>query len=325
MSETPEAKRPRLGAAQTPRLATGGARGADAAWAAAAAAAGWAVRVHSFRGHHLDAAALPAAAELVLLADARNEAVARLAACAEALRRPLPASPYVRSLLRRNLAIAAEADMLLIADVVHTNKPFPQGVRGGAAWVAAGFADRPHAVRVFDQRSERWLRPVAHRWIAEDASGVVAAVAATVVASATAPATIAGVGSRELTVAGTRAIAWVVKEAAQAAGTAAQAAETAGTGAQAAGTGAQAAETAAREAETGEQAAQAAGTRGQEAGTGAREAETRTQAAQAAGTGAQAAETRAQAAGTAAQDADTRGQDAEAAGEGAANEARVFP
>lgn len=148
-------------------LVTGGALGADSAWAEAGLSAGLTVEIMSFEGHK---AKVPNGATLHKLTDNTTRAAdAALAIAAKRLRRPLPSTRnlYVRNLLRRNHSIVNGADALLAVGSLDKKVPNGDkgvGVIGGTGWSCQLFADAQPTTPatldmfLFDQDAQSWFQ-----------------------------------------------------------------------------------------------------------------------------------------------------------------------
>lgn len=122
---------------------SGGAKGADFEWAQAAAQAGYAVSIASFKGH---AAVYPNNDNIRRRAFtplALNTTLAMLRTAAKSLRKPVPAvKGYVFELLARNCVIASKADVMLAVGKLVPNAHMVGhvGVDGGTGWTCQVFA-----------------------------------------------------------------------------------------------------------------------------------------------------------------------------------------
>jgi hypothetical protein len=176
-------------------LVTGGAPGADAAWARAALAAGMAVELKSFHGHGAHAQA----GVRVTCVPPQELALARPALCAAAAKlgkRPPAPMSYAHKLLARNLHVGRDA--LAMYALAHVDGSAGLGVAGGTGWACQLFVDaRPRSpLYVYDLDSARWLAHDGTRLTPVD-----------LVPHPSTYSTWAGVGARDAGEAGERAVA----------------------------------------------------------------------------------------------------------------------
>lgn len=169
---------------------SGGAKGADLQWGMCAGSAGHSVIHWSFAGHRSQA---PHAEIVELNEEQLQVADPFLEVANKTLMRRIPENPFSRNLLRRNYYQVAWSQSLYAVSTISskTNK-----VEGGTAWAVQMFIDRGQELPcyVFDQASENWKSwdYATLSWVFADPSK---------------PSGLwAGVGSRELTLAGKTAI-----------------------------------------------------------------------------------------------------------------------
>jgi hypothetical protein len=145
-------------------LVSGGAEGADAAWALAGLDAGFELEVMTFAGHK---ASVPARAIAIRLTDADKYAAGTtLIVAADRLRRrlSLTRNVYVANLLRRNHRIVRNAGALFAIGTLDQGKnaSLSVNVAGGTGWSCQLFADAQRSCQgklnmfLFDQTSQQW-------------------------------------------------------------------------------------------------------------------------------------------------------------------------
>lgn len=223
---TPRRAAPPKRAKQALTLVSGGAPGADLAWAQAGVLHGLAVDIMSFPGHRASAPPGTAVRHTPVTAATAGAADAALSQAAKGLMRPAPSTRtlYVHGLLRRNYAIVADADALFaVGRLSRGAKSGPPttsvNVDGGTGWACQLFADRIPATPtkldmfLYDQGEKAWFKCSMGserqlRWTA-------VATAATAATPAIIPRRrhwrrIAVIGTRQLTSCGRQAIAGLV-------------------------------------------------------------------------------------------------------------------
>lgn len=169
---------------------SGGAKGADLQWGMCAGSAGHSVIHWSFSGHKSQA---PHTEIVELNEEQLQVADPFLDVANKTLGRRIPENPFTRNLLRRNYYQVAWSQSLYAVSAI---SPKTNKVEGGTAWAVQMFIDRGQELPcyVFDQASENWKSwdYATHSWVYADP---------------TKPSGLwAGVGSRELTLAGKTAI-----------------------------------------------------------------------------------------------------------------------
>lgn len=178
------AKSPILSSPGGPRvLHTGGAKGADTIFQRAAEEAGHKVRAYSFAGH-----ARGNKSRIELSSKHLEVADKHLHRANQTLRRKFPTSnSYVNNLLRRNLYQVKDSDQIIAV------APISKGqVEGGTAWATQMGIDMGKPVFVFDLNKNQWMTWGGQSFIRSS--------------KPTLSANYAGVGSRNITSPGAKAI-----------------------------------------------------------------------------------------------------------------------
>jgi len=178
------AKSPILSSPGGPRvLHTGGAKGADTIFQRAAEEAGHKVRAYSFAGH-----ARGNKSRIELSSKHLEVADEHLHRANQTLRRKFPTSnSYVNNLLRRNLYQVKDSDQIIAV------APISKGqVEGGTAWATQMGIDMGKPVFVFDLNKNQWMTWGGQSFIRSS--------------KPTLSANYAGVGSRNITSPGAKAI-----------------------------------------------------------------------------------------------------------------------
>jgi len=174
---------------------SGGAKGSDAAWGAAALAASHDVIHWSFDGHK----SFDPAHTFELTSKQLKEADERLFIARKSIKRSWPTqSVFVNNLLRRNWYQVATCESVYAVSILINDDESFMKVKGGTAWALQLYVDRAGKdakIWLFDQKQEKWFKWNINHWIEEQIiyipipSGV-----------------YAGIGTRELNDAGLKAI-----------------------------------------------------------------------------------------------------------------------
>ena len=137
-------------------LYTGGAKGADLVFEAAALKAGYEVHAFSFSGHKSHSKCL------LKLGDSElNLAIPFVTNAAKRLGKNIPAPGHIRNLLLRNYYQVKDTEAVF---AVSTFNVATNTIAGGTGWAVEMAIELKKPVFVYDQLRKLWIQFIDHKW-----------------------------------------------------------------------------------------------------------------------------------------------------------------